>query len=616
MLNSVKVTFEPEGKSVFVLPGTSVFEAAARAGVILSTPCGGKGKCGKCVVEILHDPPAASEIERKLLTPEQLAAGCRLACQTRLSTDVVVNVPLETRFFEQKILVEGASRDVKVSPNIQKRFLRLPEPSLEDPSADADRLLSVLAQHGVHAAPTLRVSRMLPRILREHSFALTAVIGDGQLIAVEGGDTSEKTYGVAFDIGTTTVVGMLVDLRTGERKATASLTNPQVAFGDDVVSRINHAHENPDGLRALQARIVRCMNDLIHELCANGPVKCNNIYEIAVVGNTTMNHLLFRIDPTYIAQAPYVAAVRSGMTASAAELGLTINPCGMVYAMPNIAGFVGGDTVGVILATDIFRAKGVRLAIDIGTNGEMALGSRERLLACSTAAGPAFEGARIQQGMRATAGAIEKVLINDDVRINVIGGQPARGICGTGLIDAVAELLRLGVVDSTGRVQAPDALGGSVPDSVRRRVVSGQAGFDFILALPEESHEGKPVVLSQKDIREVQLAKGAIAAGVRILLRELGVEQDDVEEILLAGAFGNFIRRSMAKRIGLLPDVPTDRIRFVGNAAGAGARLALMSQECRQQAEEISQRTEYVELAGRADFQMEFAEAMLFPEPK
>jgi len=533
-----------------------------------------------------------------------------------VTADAVVSVPVETRFFEQKILVEGTERDVKVSPNVQKRFVRLPEPTLDDPTADVDRLLKALAEDGLRPRPTLSVSRALPRVLREHNFSLTAVLSDGDLIAVEGGDTSGKSFGVAVDIGTTTVVAILVDLTTGAKVATASLTNPQIAFGDDVVSRIEYARENPDGLRELQSRIVECLNGLIREVCAHAQTHANSIYEVAVVGNTTMNHLLFRIDPTNIAQAPYVAVVRSGVRAAASDLGLTIHPRGTVYSMPNIAGFVGGDTVGVILATDLDRGDDLRLAIDIGTNGEMALGSRERLIACSTAAGPAFEGARIQQGMRATAGAIEKVLIDGDVRVNAIAGKPARGLCGTGLIDAVAELLRLGIIDSTGRVQGPDSLTGKIPDAVLNRIVPGAMGFDFVLALPDQSHEGKPVVLTQKDVREVQLAKGAIAAGLQIMLREFGVDQDDVAEILLAGAFGNFIRRSMAKRIGLLPDVPTDRIRFVGNAAGAGARLALISRECREQAEEISRRTEYVELAGRADFQMEFAEAMLFPEPK
>jgi len=525
--------------------------------------------------------------------------------------DTVVVIPKESRFFAQKARMAFQGQDVDLEPDVTKYHVRLPKPSLEDQRADNDRLLDAIHHPG--ASLSLGVLRDLPGRLRAADYDVTVVVAGNNVLEVEPGDTTAANYGMAFDIGTTTVVGMLLNLHDGEEIAVAARTNPQVAHGDDVVNRIGFASRGSEDRRTLQSAVVDCLNEIISECCATAAIEPTRIYEITVAGNTTMNHLLLGIDPAYVAQAPYVAALQDALDTPASDLGICIHPRGNVHTLPNIAGFVGGDTVGVILATDLLDADHVTLAIDIGTNGELVAGNRERLLSCSTAAGPALEGARIRFGMRAAEGAVDKVVFNQDVELSVIGNVRPRGICGTAIIDLVAEMLRVGILDPTGRMRSPDECPPDLPDSLRRRVFEGENGFCFLLADESETDIEGPVFLTQRDVREVQLAKAAIAAGAGILLKELGVSVEDLHEVLIAGAFGNFIRRSMAKRIGLLPDVPTERIRFVGNAAGAGARMALYSRRSRARAARIAEFTRYIELAGRPDFQMEFASAMMFP---
>lgn len=548
---ALKVTFLPEKTHVHVLPGTTILEAAGRANIIIETPCGGKGTCGRCRVVISANAPEPNAAERQRLTPDELARGVRLACQATVRTNMTIEVPADSRFLGQKILAHG----------IEDAAYRL------EPSVSLD--------------PT---------------------------------DTVGRLCGAAFDVGTTTIVGTLLDLARGDQLATSARANPQIPLGDDVIARIGHAGNG--GLRQLQSLVVRCLNDMIAEMCARVGLPRESVYEVSVAGNTTMNHLLLGIDPTPLAHAPYRAVLLEGRTTPAEELGIRIRPGAPVYTLPNIAGYVGGDTVGVILASGMHEYDGVQLALDIGTNGEIVLGGRGRLVACSTAAGPAFEGARIRHGMRAASGAIEKVLIDSDVRLNVIGGHRPRGLCGTGVIDAIAALLDVGVIDSSGRMLTRDELPSGVPEAVKSRVSERGGQPCFELARPEESATHESICLTQRDVREVQLGKGAVRAGTSIILREYGIAAGDVERVLLAGAFGNFIRASSAIHIGLLPGELRDRVEFIGNAAGTGAKMVLAGRTCREAAERIARSTEYIELAGRADFQAEFAEAMMFPEPE
>ncbi|HUW56864.1 MAG TPA: ASKHA domain-containing protein [Planctomycetota bacterium] len=614
-MKSFRVLFQPDGRTVDADEGMTLLEAARRAGIHLNSPCGGTGVCGNCKVQLTDGVGGATAVDEKHFRKAELEQGWRLACQFRVTEDVTCLVPDETRLSDQKILETGWSRTVDPEPVVTKHHLKLSAPKLPDQTADADRIREAMEPLPGKFRIPLHVLKGLPKLLRDHDFDVTAVASDGELIGVTPGDTTGTCFGVAADVGTTTVVGTLVDLNTGKDLAVASRTNPQVAYGDDVVSRIDYAGTERQGLALLHSKIVACLNDIVHELTSRARVHTSDVYELLAVGNTTMMHLLLGVDPHAIAQAPYVAAYRQGRSVPAVDVGLKIARCGRLTVLPNVTGFVGADTVAVVLATEMHTSVALKLAIDIGTNGEIVMGTGEELIACSTAAGPAFEGARIKFGMRAAAGAIESVDISDDVRLGLIEGKSVIGICGTGLIDAVAELLRVGIIDETGRILDASAAP-ALPGSVRERVRTGENGSDFVLARADECSSGKPVYLTQRDVREVQLAKGALFAGIQLMKKELDVTDDDITEVLLAGAFGNYIRPERALRIGLLPDVPLEKIRFVGNAASTGARLSLVNRTCRAEAEDISDRIRYVELAGRPDFQTAFSEAMLFPTPR
>ena len=550
MLSTLKITFLPENTHVHVLPGTTVLEAAGRANIIIETPCGGKGTCGRCRVVISKGAAAPNATEKEALSEDDIAGGVRLACQTEITRDMIIDVPAASRFLGQKILAQGVETDYVLEPSV----------------------------------------------------------------SVDPGDPAGLLYGVAFDIGTTTIVGALLNLKGDEQITISSRANPQIPLGDDVIARIGHAG-NDGGLGQLQTLVTDCINEMIEEMCGRAGIAVDSVYEVTLVGNTTMNHIILGIDPTPLAHAPYDAVRLESKTSKPEELGIRIRPTGQIYTMANIAGYVGGDTVGVILASGMKDFDGLQLALDIGTNGELVLGGKGRLVACSTAAGPAFEGARIKHGMRAAKGAIEKVIIDGDVRLNVIGSHKPRGMCGSGVIDAIAALLDLGIIESTGRMLPPDELPDTLSDAVRARVSEDDDGkVCFALATAEESDADGPVCLTQRDVREVQLGKGAIAAGTNIILSEYGATVDDLDRVLLAGAFGNFIRARSALRVGLLPAVPQYKVEFIGNAAGTGSRMVLAGKSCREEAEAIARETEYIELAGRADFQMEFAAAMMFPE--
>jgi uncharacterized 2Fe-2S/4Fe-4S cluster protein (DUF4445 family) len=620
-----RVTFQPEGRSAFAAPGTRLTDAAAQAGISLSQPCGGEGTCGKCRLEVLAKAPPPTAADVRHIPAQQLAEGWRLACQMTIENDLVVSIPQQTRALAQVVLVHDRKSDYGFEPNIRKLHLRVPEATVKDQRSDLDRLQDAILSAGqaaggqpqpLPAAPLgndLALLRALPSILRSNSDGVTVVLeGDG-IQWVEHGDTTGSAWGVAFDIGTTTIVATLMNLTDGQPQGVAARTNPQVHYGDDVVSRITYIQRNPDGLELLRTRLVACLNEMILELCGAADIEPEAIYELTAVGNTTMTHIFLGIDPRPIAHAPYVAVFRQALDVNAAGLGLEVNPNANLHVLPNIAGFVGSDTVGVVLSSGMALDEEVRLGIDIGTNGEVVVGNKSRLIACSCAAGPAFEGARIRCGMRATEGAISQVTVQDGIQVSVIGGGKATGICGSGLIDAVAGLLDAGLIDQTGRMLDPAGQGLRAPDPLRRAVTELDGQPAVVLVDGSASKTGQPILLTQRDVREVQLAKAAIAAGMQVVAGEFGIAPHEVHQVLLAGGFGNFIRRSHARRVGMLPPISMDRIEFIGNAASAGAKVALVCRSCRKEAERISRETEYVELASRADFQALFMDALAFP---
>jgi len=428
--------------------------------------------------------------------------------------------------------------------------------------------------------------------------------GAEELLAVEAGDTREQAYGIAFDIGTTTVVGYLIDLFSGKEIARSSRLNGQQPWGADVLSRASHAMETAQGLDELQAAVVGTLNQIIADCCAS--VDPRHVYYTTVVGNSIMHHLALGLSPGTIAVSPYVPVTRDGITLRAADLGLAL-PNAKAYFLPLIGAYVGADALAVIMATGLDESDDVRLAVDIGTNGEMALGSRDHILACSAPAGPAFEGAEIRQGMRASAGAIDRVRILEDVRVWTIGDVPPKGICGSGLIDALSQMVRRGIVEPTGRLLPRPDLEGRLPPRVLERVVGQDYTWEFVLSWEPY------VAVTQEDVRQLQLAKATILCGVRILMEELGIQAAQIGQVYLAGAFGNFVDKRSALGIGMLPpSIPPDRIAGVGNAAGQGSRMTLLSKSIRRRAEALARRVEYFELSKHPRFEEIFIESMGF----
>ncbi len=587
----VKVTFQPSGRSVYVLPGTLLLEAAGRAGIILQTPCGGKGTCGKCRVLVDGQP--------------------LLACQARVVSAMIVEVPASSMFeARQQILTADSGTLAAVNPFIRVVPFALPVPAHGDVRSDVERLRQLI---GPGVSISLEIMREIPGCLRSHGWRGRAMLAGNRLLGLDCRAESPKVFGIAFDLGTTTVVGTLFDLESGRECAVASRMNGQIAHGDDVISRIQKIREAPAALALLQASAVNTLNSIIEEVCHQSGIATAQIYEVVVAGNSTMQQILLGLDPSALGEVPFVQVFDRAVTSSATGIGLQANAGADVYVFPQIGGFVGGDTVAGMVASRLDRQSTSTLLIDIGTNGEIVLASGGTLYAASTAAGPAFEGARIRQGMRATPGAIEKVILDGDVRVNVIGNVPASGLCGTALIDAVAELLRTGIIDETGRIQEADEVPSSVSDALKRRLLPQGHEVCFELVSAADSAGGEAICLWQKDVRELQLASGAIRAGINILLKRAGLQAHELGEVLLAGAFGNFIRRNHARRIGMLPPLPTERIRFIGNAASLGAKMVLLSADERAYADALCRQTEHVDLSLDADFQFEFSMAMMFP---
>jgi uncharacterized 2Fe-2S/4Fe-4S cluster protein (DUF4445 family) len=607
------VTLQPSGKTVYVLPGTRLLEAIARAGIVLDQPCGGEGLCRKCRVVVTSGADEPSAAERKAFSPEQLQAGLRLACQARVCGATTVDVP-ETSLLasRHKILANWTPTGPgSGDPAVRKVYVEVPPPSRGDDAPDLVRLEKVLGPLQIDLALLRQVSQRL----RENNFRGTAVLAGERLLDFEPGDSQSQSFAVATDVGTTTLVSLLLDLNTGRELAVASRLNPQTRFGDDVLSRIVYAGQRPGGLQELQETVVQAIDEMIGELCAEAGVCRERIYELTFSGNTTMQQVLCGVDPRPLAMVPFVPTAGRGLLLSAAELGFHIHVRGRAYVLPVIGGFVGGDTVAGILATSLAEVRGPTLFVDIGTNGEIVLCAGGKLSAASTAAGPAFEGARISQGMRGSTGAIEKVVVVDRLRANVIGNVPPIGLCGSGLIDAAAELLRHGLLTPRGRLQTPDQLPDALLPDLLQRVIRHEDQVGFLLASAAETGNGRPIVLTQRDIRELQLATGAIRAGIAILLRRAGLEPGDLKAVLIGGGFGNFIRRSNAQRIGLLPwGIARHSISYQGNTSLAGARLTALSRQARGIAEDLARRTEHVDLSTDRDFHATFAESMVFPD--
>lgn len=607
--STCRVVLLPEARTCKVPPGTHLREALELLAVNVTVPCGGEGTCGKCRVEALGGLMPPTPGERALLEPDQLRAGVRLACQARVNGDVQVSVPAASMPPQMRIVVDGTGRQVEAEPAVVKKLVPFPPQTLSEPYARLEHLRRCGGlRHDLRTE--LGLLQRLPAVLDSADGQVTAVIRDGLLLDVEAGDSTGQCLGVALDLGTTTVVASLVDLATGQELASAATVNQQIRFGHDVVSRINVTIEQASGLAQVQAAARESLTTVIAQVIEKAGVDPRAVYEATLVGNATMMHLFLGIAPASLGHLPYVATVGDPVVVLASDLGLDLHPAARLYVLPNIAGFVGADTVGAILAAGLDEDDGrVRLLADIGTNCEIALRLRDRLLVTSTPAGPAFEGAKIACGMYAAPGAIESVVIDGQVSCRTIGGQSPRGLCGSGLVDASAELLRLGIIDPTGRMLGPDEVDGDLAAPIRQRLTARDDGNAFALTAVEAA---PAVVLTQRDVRELQLAKAAIRSGIDLLLEHAGLKVEDLDELCLAGGFGSYIDKANAMHLGLIPPMPTDKLSYIGNGALVGARLALLSSALRRRGDQVARRAEHLQLAHTPDFQMRFSEAMLF----
>jgi uncharacterized 2Fe-2S/4Fe-4S cluster protein (DUF4445 family) len=588
--------------------GVTLFDAASWNGIAIDSTCGGHGTCKKCRVRIADNAPAPTNLDIRAYTAAELKDGWRLACRTPATRDTKVEVPpLTTR---PKAATVGVGRQVILRPAVQKRYLELAEPDLADQVSDLERVLAQLDD--LEPRAELPVLRTLGPTLRAADYKVTAVVVDDVLIAVEPGDTTGRRFGIAFDLGTTTVVATLLDLSTGTPVAVASALNKQQPFGADVITRISATMMDPGALDKLQQLAQETLAELAAAVCAEGDVQPDEVYEVALAGNATMTHLVLGIDPEPLGMAPFILSTRLFPEVLGADLGLPVHPRARAVVFPSFGAYVGGDITAGLLASGMDRDARVRLFVDIGTNCEIVLGNRDWLLATAAPAGPAFEGAAIRCGMRAADGAIEVVgMTPDELTMKVIGDAEPLGLCGSGLVDAVTGLVKLGLLDSSGRFVTEEDAAVKAPGLASRLTRIGQERV-FVLhwrgPAPEDS-----IYLSQRDVRELQFAKAAIATGWHILLEEAGLTQADVKQVLLAGSFGSYLSPAAAIRIGLVPDVPVARVVPAGNVAGEGAKMALLSLRERAGGLALLEEVRYVELSDRADFNDRFVDQLEFP---
>ena len=596
----LEIDFEPIGRRVICAKGETILDAAQRAGIMLTSICGGVGSCGRCVIRLMSGQVSIPTITEELeLGSEEVAAGWRLACQTEVLGEVRVLIPPDSLVTAQRMQTEGQTPPIDLDPAVRAFKVDLTPPTLDDLRSDAKRLRDALDSPSLaFAAPVLH---RLSNDLRAFNFHVTVFIRGSSVVGVR--PVLSRALGLAVDIGTTKLAAYLVDLSSGETLASAGVMNPQIAFGEDVMSRIGHAIIHPGGAEQLRSAIVETLNELARDLCTQIKRQTEDIVDAVVVGNTAMHHLFLGLPVKQLGQAPYVAAESAALDLPVHDLGLEIAPGAFVHLLPNIAGFVGSDHVAMLLASGLPERKGVVLGMDIGTNTEISLVAQGRHLACSTASGPAFEGAHIQYGMRAAPGAIEGVVFQgEQVLIKTVEDMPPVGLCGSGILDLVAQMRRAGIINSRGAMNVA---------SGNPRVRSGAHGGEFVVVATTENG-GTEITFSRSDTNEIQLAKGAIRAGINILLQHAGVTEGDINEVIIAGAFGTYLNVQSGIDIGMFPRVDRRHYKQVGNAAGVGARMALLSKAQRERAKELARRVEYVELTAEGGFASKFAKALPF----
>jgi uncharacterized 2Fe-2S/4Fe-4S cluster protein (DUF4445 family) len=618
-MEKYKVTFYPDNKSVEVPRDTTLLSAAISAGVYINSACGGDGVCGRCRVILKNGRLLAQPTG--LLGSEDKQNGVYLACLSSVISDAEVEVPPEARVDFAKTdaseveEVEPASAALAEKfatlPLARKIYLELPAPGLEDKLSDLERLYRAIKRR--QDLPVLRTNianiRALGELLRSSDWKVTATLakrsGSTEIIQIEPGDTSARNFGFCFDIGTTTISGQLIDLNNGNILGTKAAYNKQASMGSDIISRIIYARE-PEGLEKLHSLVADGINEIISELIREHGVNLNEVTCVLCAGNTTMLHLLLRIDPTYLRKEPYVPTANFLPVSRSVEAGIKINPHGILACAPGVSSYVGADTTAGVLSSGLDTQEHLSILIDIGTNGEIVLGSREFMVACAASAGPAFEGSGLSCGMRAGMGAIQKVKIEAggrQVKYETIGNAPPRGICGSGYIDLLAEMLEAGILDKDGKIKA----------LADKRIRDTEMGKEFVIVAAAEAQSSRDIVISESDIDNLKRAKAAIYAATSILCRHMGFSFSDVKKIFIAGGFGTSVDIDSAVSIGLLPDIQRSRFIFVGNSSLSGSRSMLLSYPAREKANEIAGKITYFELSVEAGYMDEYMAALFFP---
>jgi len=616
---TAQVLFTPEAERRCVSVGTTVLEAARGAGLDLSSPCGGDGLCGKCRVIIKKGEVLS--VPTSLLTREEIRQGYVLACQTKVEGDLEVEIPPESRTEAAQFLIDADAQRFRalhpaaeavtfpLEPLARKVALNLPPPNLDDSLSDQSRLFREIQRR--HPASVmqmgLKVIQKLPRLLRSSNWRVTATLGSRggvqEIVQIEPGNTESRNYGLAVDVGTSTVVTHLLNLGTTERVDAEAVYNSQRKWGAEVTRRIIHADSG--GLDELQKAVVGDINSMLAAMVERNNLSLNDITAVVCAGNTTMAHLLLGIPPGTIRKSPYVSASAVPPPVRAVEVGIQINPRGLLYVIPGIGGWVGGDITAGIMSVGLHRSERIRMLIDIGTNGEIALGNKDWMIACSASAGPAFEGSGVRHGMKAMRGAIERVTISAEghVQYRTVGNARPRGICGSGLIDLVAELYRVGFIDRSGRL---------LPGS-SDRIRESDGLLEFVVVPGTRSDSGQDICLSQTDLTNILSAKAAIYSGAQALAASVGLDFREIDTILIAGGFGNYLDREKAVTLGLIPDLPLERIRFVGNTSILGSEMALLSIDAWNELIHIAQSVTYYDLISHPQYFDEFLAARFIP---
>jgi uncharacterized 2Fe-2S/4Fe-4S cluster protein (DUF4445 family) len=614
-MEKFKVTFKPDNKTVVVEKDRTILSAAISAGVNINSPCGGDGVCGRCKVKLIRGKVASQPTG--LVSETDKNRGIYLACITAVLSDIEVEVLAESRLDSVKIaqaeeveFQDSQANQFIRKPLTRKIFLDLPRPTLQDNISDLDRVLREIKknENACGLQTSLANIRLLPQILHDAEWKITVTLGHKgkgwDIVLIEPGDTSKRNYGFAVDIGTTTISGQLIDLNTGKIFGTKATYNRQASYGADVISRIIYA-EREEGLETLHQAVVGCINEIIEGLIREHRIDLNDITCVLCAGNTTMIHLLLKINPSFIRREPYVPAANSLGVLRAGEVGIKINPRGLLSCVAGISSYVGSDVTAGVLSTGLDKAEDLSLLIDIGTNGEVVLGNKEFLIATSASAGPAFEGSGVGCGMRSSTGAIQKVRINSgyDVEFETIAKARPRGICGSGYIDIIAEMLKTGLLDKDGKIKNISS----------KRVRKTELGKEFVLVFKEDCDCRTDIAVSEADIENLKRAKAAIYAACNILIRHLSLDFSKVKKIFIAGGFGTSLNIESAVRIGLLPDLSLDRFAFVGNTSLSGARQMVLSEDARDTASAIAAKMAYFELSTEPAYMDEYMAALFFP---